>query len=359
MLKPQHAAAGFLMLFLCGLALFPAHVNASPPSGPHAWTIEADPEALGWNAERLRDLTTRADEMGSAAVLIVTEGKIVFQYGDINRKFRAHSMRKSFLSALYGIYAEGGEIDLGATLQQLGVDDKTPLSAAEKQATLYDLLMARSGVYHPAASETAEAKKLRPERGSHDPGTFWYYNNWDHNTLGTVFNQRTGTDLFLAFKNRIADPVGMQDFTAADTRYQLEDVSNHPSYKFRMSTRDLARFGLLYLNRGNWYGQQIIPEDWVKKSTSPLTVTGRKGTKSGYGLMWWVGSHDRQNAGKKFEDGIFTASGARGHRLTILPKIHTVVVHRMNTERGSRARIGSSTYDRFLTAIMSARTESP
>ena len=65
-------------------------------------------------------------------------------------------------------------------------------------------------------------------------------------------------------------------------------MSIHPSYKFRISTRDLVRFGLLYLNKGVWQGVQVIPVDWVKESTRAHSITGSSGTKSGYGLMWWV-----------------------------------------------------------------------
>jgi CubicO group peptidase (beta-lactamase class C family) len=100
------------------------------------------------------------------------------QWGDIDKKISSYSMRKSLLSALYGIYSAEGVIDIDQTLEQLGIDDSPePLTKEEKQARVVDLLCARSGVYHPVDFETALMKKNRPERGSHAPGTFWYYNN--------------------------------------------------------------------------------------------------------------------------------------------------------------------------------------
>jgi len=54
------------------------------------------------------------------------------------------------------------------------------------------LLEARSGVYHAALYETPAMAKQRPARGSHEPGTFWYYNNWDFNALGTIYEHATG-----------------------------------------------------------------------------------------------------------------------------------------------------------------------
>lgn len=298
-----------------------------------------------------------ADSLGSAAIMIITQGQTVFTYGDLKKNFRAHSMRKSFLSALYGIYLAEGKIDTATTLAELGIDDKSALTAEEKRATVADLLRARSGVYHPAASEVASMRERRPARGANPPGSFWYYNNWDFNVLGTIFRQQTGQDIFQAFLERIAVPLGMQDFSLAQTRYQLEDVSIHPSYKFRISTRDLARFGLLYLNDGRWENQQVIPAEWIRTSTRPWSLTGQKGTKGGFGLMWWVTAETSPDDEALLPERVYTASGSGGQRLTIFPEIETVVVHRMNTDIRGGPRIGSSTYDRFLTQIMRARRD--
>jgi hypothetical protein len=98
------------------------------------------------------------------------------------------------------IAASEGRISLTGTLAELGIDDKPPsLTDAEKQATVRDLLMARSGVYHPAAYEDSDMEKKRPPRGSHPPGSFWYYNKWDFNALGTIYRKSTGEDIFLSF----------------------------------------------------------------------------------------------------------------------------------------------------------------
>ena len=122
----------------------------------------------------------------------------------------------------------------------------------ENSATIHDLLTSRSGVFHPAAYETDSMQKKRPLRNSHDPGTFWFYNNWDFNALLTIFNQETKQDFFAQFEEKIAKPIQMERFRLKDTFYHYEhQVSSHPAYLFRMSTLDLARFGLLYLRKGN------------------------------------------------------------------------------------------------------------
>jgi CubicO group peptidase (beta-lactamase class C family) len=128
-----------------------------------------------------------------------------------------HSIRKSLLSALYGIAVEKGDIDIDETIGSIGIDDTSPLTETEKSARVSDLLKARSGVYLPAAYETSSMKEDRPQRGSHEPGTHWYCNNWDFNTLATIYNRKTSNDLFKAFENQIAVPTQMQDFELRET----------------------------------------------------------------------------------------------------------------------------------------------
>jgi CubicO group peptidase (beta-lactamase class C family) len=83
-------------------------------------------------------------------------------------------------------------------------------------------------------------KRRRPARGSHAPGTFWYYNNWDFNVLGTILRKATGEDTFEAVERHIAQPIGMEHFTARDGKYAYERASEHPAYRMFMSARDLA-----------------------------------------------------------------------------------------------------------------------
>ena len=131
---------------------------------------------------------------------------------------------------------------------------------------------------------------LRPGRGSHEPGSHFYYNNWDFNALGTIYERATGQSVFDAFLALIARPIGMQDMMPENMRYFREPVSRHPAYLFRMSARDLARFGLLYLNDGTSAERSIIPSDWVRWSTSAMADAGVRG---GYGAMWWVATNPR------------------------------------------------------------------
>ncbi len=326
---------------------------------PHqAWEAASSTEELGWSSARIAALKANVDSVGSAAFMIVTRGKVVAAWGDTARTFRTHSVRKSFMSALIGISVAEGKIDTARTLGDLGITEKgTTLTAQERQARVIDLLQARSGVYLPAAGEIDAMREARPARGSHAPGTFWYYNNWDFNVLGTIFRRATGEDIFEAIDRRIARPIGMQDFRAEIGAYDLEGHSEHPTYAFRVSARDLARFGMLYLHRGRWRGQQLVPASWVDASLRSYSTTGDQGslaTKSGYGLMWWIQTNARAHPELGIPDGTFTASGNGGQRLTVIPQIETVIVNLMNTDEPG-SRIGSNQWDTLLADALAAR----
>jgi CubicO group peptidase (beta-lactamase class C family) len=126
------------------------------------WQWAESPGERGWSAQKLAVAKAYSERIGSAAVTIVDDGVVIDAWGDVTRNYMCHSMRKSLLSALYGIYVNESKIDLAETLQELGIDDRTPLTQVEKQATVADLLKARSGVYIPAAGESDAMKAARP-----------------------------------------------------------------------------------------------------------------------------------------------------------------------------------------------------
>jgi len=285
------------------------------------------PEEIGWSSVKLEEVKNYAEQIGSAAVMALYEGKVFFSWGKIKQKYLIHSIRKPFLCALYGIYVKRGLIDLDKSLDELGIDDiPSCLTPEEKKATVRDLLMSRSGVYHEAAAEAQVMIRTRPERGSHAPGTFFYYNNWDFNVLSTIFEKQTGKKIFEAFKKEIADPIGMQDFLLTDCRYQREwKKSKHPAYHFRMTARDMARFGLLYQNKGKYRDLQIIPPEWITESTTPYSINNLDG--DGYGYMWSIIPEE-----SGFGNG-FYHTGTGVHLLAVLPDTKLVLVHRVNTDK--------------------------
>jgi CubicO group peptidase (beta-lactamase class C family) len=262
-------------------------------------------------------------------------------------------VRKSLLSALIGIAVTDHQINLDSTLGALGIDDNPPpLTDVEKAATVRELLEARSGVYHPALYETPGMAKQRPPRGSHAPGTFWYYNNWDFNVLGTIYEHATAIGIFDALEQKIARPIGMQDYRPQDGSYVRGEASIHPAYPIRMSARDLARFALLYLNKGNWAGRQIVPQDWVSESTRAYS---RSPYGPGYGYLWWTGFVDGAIAPSvKLPEGSFMAQGAGGQYALVISALDLVVVYRVDRDR-PHAEPSSRDIARLLWLILKAQ----
>jgi CubicO group peptidase (beta-lactamase class C family) len=140
--------------------------------------------------------------------MAVFRGHVILACGDVNRPFEAHSVRKSLVSGLYAAAIARGEINLGATLADFAIDEQTPLTASERSVTIRQVISARSGVYLPAAY-APPSQDQRPRRGSHPPGTHWFYNNWDFNVAGVVYERATGEDLYESFERRLAKPLGM------------------------------------------------------------------------------------------------------------------------------------------------------
>jgi CubicO group peptidase (beta-lactamase class C family) len=303
--------------------------------GEH-WQKAATPAQLGWSSEKLALARAYSKNIGSAAVMIVDDGIVVDAWGDVTKKFKNHSMRKSLLSALIGIHVDQGNIDLSKTIEELDIDDYEPsLTQDEKQATVGDLIKARSGIYHPALGEAGAMKALRPKRYSHAPGTYWYYNNWDFNALGTIFEQEANTKICKAFDHRIAQALQMEDFMIGDCRNLTgkdlgeAPVSMHPYYFFRMSARDLARFGLLFLRKGQWQNKPILSAKWVRESTASHS---KRGNDSGYGYMWWTGVKGGLFANVKVKGHSYYASGWGGQKVIVLPYRKLLIVHRVNTD---------------------------
>lgn len=292
------------------------------------------------------------DGQNTDALLIVQAGNPVLEYGDLQHRFLCHSMRKSFLSALIGIQVARGAMDLSATLAELGISDIDPLSDVESGATIYDLLTARSGIYHPANYETPWMTRIKPPRHSQPPGGLWSYNNWDFNALGTAYSQMTGLNIHQAFLEQIAIPLGMNDFRREDGWMEPGPNSQHPAYPFRLSTRDLARFGQLFLQNGLWGNQQIIPDSWVRQSLMPYSHAGERGA---YGYMWWLAREGVAFPGCVLPQGSYFAYGAGGHYCLMIPSLSAVIVHRVDTDITNR-QVSRFQFGQLMTAILTFLT---
>ena len=285
------------------------------------------PRPLPAQPGSLERVYRQASDLGSLAFIVVQDDELIAEWGNTDKPTDAHSVRKSILSALFGIAEHKGLVDITSTLEEVGIDDERPaLTKAERQATIEDLLTSRSAIYHPYIGDE---EGNRPRPGSHRPGTFFFYNNWSFNALGTVFEQETGLSIGVALQQWIANPIGMQDYSPEHVLYEWfphPTASIHRPYKIWISARDLARFGALLSRSGIWDGEQIIPSRWIRVSTEAYCVPGR----FGYGYSWWRSVGDPE----WLSDSMFFATGTGGQKLLVDPERNLVAVHRTDSHRG-------------------------
>jgi CubicO group peptidase (beta-lactamase class C family) len=298
--------------------------------------IHSSPEASGLSKTKLAEFTDYLKENSdTTGMIILFEGKVIYEYGNCSEVSYIASCRKSVLSILYGKHVHEGKIDLNETLGHLGVDEDDGLLPVEKLATVDHLITSRSGVFHLPSNDGYDEKNIL-ERGSVQPGTYFVYNNWDFNVAGHVLELKTGNSIYQEFDEQLAVPLGFEDW---DVQKQKKSgdlrKSRYPAYHIYISTRDMAKIGQLMLNEGMWNGQQIVPKAWVQKTTKPVVtaevVNQREGLNAAspvqlsYGYMWWIFEN---LYGLSDFNGAYTASGAGGQFITVIPKRKLVVAHK-------------------------------
>ncbi|MEC5384997.1 serine hydrolase [Uliginosibacterium sp. H3] len=317
------------------------------------------PASAGWSGEGLARVEDYLKTLDTKGLVIVQDGRVIYEYGQPHASREIASMRKSVLSILVGIQHDRGKIKLDKTLAQMGiVEDKTgALTADEQGATTEQLLEARGCIYLPSVGLPESWVAGMPARSSCKPGERWYYNNWDFNALAEVFRQQSGSDLFDALKTDLAEPLQFEDFSKwIDTRYRNGVESRFPLYEMRISNADLARIGLLMARGGDWCGKRIVSREWVERSTRPISKTTVRNLD--YGYLWWVAERSQQVTffGNKPPGRSFAALGAGGQYVFVNPELQLVVTHTVDRENKRAAReVGYTSFGKLLGLILEAR----
>ncbi len=305
-------------------------------------------------------IDTFLEESGSSSALILYQGKIAYQSGDIHQRSLIHSIRKAVLGVLFGDLIEAGTVQLDEQVGDLQLAEPgVPFTPLEASATVQQLLESRSGIYLPAAAESDAMTEARPLRGAHAPGEAYSYNNWSFNALGTLYEARASQTIYEAFENQLARPLGMTSFEGRIDRLVLReadeqalpdrlfetdgfylsepDKSRHEAYHFRLSAHDLALFGQLLLQDGAWDGQSLVSADWIDQITECRSVTNPDiggGMSLCYGMMWTVAVRD----GRLIS---FSHTGSGSHLISVHPGAELVIVHRAPTEDPDFVRINA------------------
>lgn len=352
---------GLLLLALASTAAAQTAQETVFPGEEWEYMGMGELEEYGWDPAVLGDLFQFVrDSANTTGLMVVDRGRVVFDFGDVEELSYLASCRKSVLAMLYGYWVENGAIDLEWSLEELGVDDVGGLLPIEKRATVHHLVTARSGVYHPA-SNSGDNLADAPERGSQEPGTYMLYSNWDFNAAGAVFEQLTGRNIYDELQSQLAIPLQFQDWDRSAQRKSGDlSVSRNPAYHMWLSTRDMARIGHLMLNEGVWDGEEIISPEWAREITSVITPLEemnpprRRDGYFGYGYMWWI--WDGPRATGPFE-GAYTARGAWGQWITVLPAVDLVIAHKTNSVY--RRTTSWDSWQRMLELILEARGQEP
>lgn len=297
-------------------------------------------ENTEYTEEMLKEFTKYLKKYNTTSMVVLQNGKVLYEYGNSSKINYLASCRKSILAMLYGKHVENGTIDLQETIGEMGIDEDDGLLPVEKQATIDHIITARSGVFHLPANGGYDKRNAK-ERGSVKPGEYFLYNNWDFNVAGHILEAKTGNTIYEEMEEQLAIPLGFQDWNIKNQRkYYNEKKSRYPAYHIYISTRDMAKIGQLMLNKGKWNGKQILSEQWIEKISSMVTpfdvVTHERygwpqdsPVRLSYGYMWWLFEHFYDNPNM---EGAYTATGAFGQFITVIPKLNMVIAHKTRVD---------------------------
>jgi CubicO group peptidase (beta-lactamase class C family) len=324
------------------------------------------PESEGFSSDRLEALRSFLKTHQTDGMMVIARGHVVFEYGDTALVSKVASVRKSMLSLLYAVEMQKGvKFDLDQTVTQLGLEDKTPFLESEGRATLQQLLMSRSGIYITSGNDGQD--KLSPKRGSSYPGLRWFYNNWDFDAAGLAFEKIAHKDIFDALRDDLAIPLRFQDFDRSRQRKNYIENSTHFEYATYLSTRDMARLGLLAISHGMWGKTLWAEPGFLDFSVYPSTnFAGRNEFKAegwtgrwGYGMLWWAWEVPMY-AGTVWTgpyQGAFSAMGANGQYITAFPASDLVVVHKVNIDQDPHRNVSEPTYMTILDMVLDAKCD--
>ncbi len=178
----------------------------------------------------------------------------------------------------------------------------------------------------------------------------------DFNALGTIFEQQTHETIYDALDRELAQPLAMEDFRRSDQHADRNDsVSVHPAYHMYLSTRDMARVGYLMLRSGSWNGKELVPPGWIAEMLTPTSGGPdadeyEKGMS--FGKLWWIFDDSKSQPGGPLH-GAYTAMGAYGQYITVIPKLDMVVAHKVVHK--NREKVDVAVYRALIDLLVACR----
>ncbi len=314
---------GFFVFFV-----MPIHATDTSEYWPaETWrtsTLEAQGMDSGYLVKLLNDI--QSNDMNVHSIIIIRHGYVVMEaYAEPFGKdvlHTLHSGTKSFTSSLVGIAIREGYIkSLDQKVVDIFSDQKIKnMDDNKRQITIEHLLTMSSGIewgiwdsniddYMKSISWTQYFLDLPVKK---QPGEFFNYNSGGVNLLMAIIQKTSGIENRWFADKFLFKPIGITNYY-----WQMDSQGVYiGGWGLAMTPMEMARFGYLYLKKGNWNGKQVVPSDWVLKSmTEHIKVSMGAIPDQGYGFLWW---------GLPF--GGFTADGYCGQQIMVVPERDMVVV---------------------------------
>jgi CubicO group peptidase (beta-lactamase class C family) len=294
----------------------------------------------GFEREPFHQIVGPTKKRGGPAGMILKNGYIVAQWGDTKLVDMTFSVTKSYLSTMAGLAIDAGMI--GSTAEPVkNYVWSGEFEGVHNSAIRWEDLLNQSSDWSGQLWGSYDWADRPPRTGGLDdwryrelkkPGTNFEYNDVRVNLLAYSLLQVWRKPLPMVLKEKIMDPIGASStwrWYGYDHSYvnidgiQMQSVSGggHSGGGLFINTEDHARFGLLFLNNGQWKGQQLISKDWIKAATasSPAAVS--------YGYMWWL----NKKGGRYWEgvsEDVFYAAGFGGNFIVVDQANDLVIVTR-------------------------------
>jgi len=314
----------WVITLLCLAGCSPLESSSEIPWPTNNWQISS-PEAQNVDSAVLDQMLTHIDEthLNLHSLLIIRNGRIILEkyYPPYTRdtKHELYSVTKSFTSTLAGIALDQGKLTgLNQPVLDLFPDMIFANNSFEKESiNIENLLTMTSGLdwLEGDSSYTAMYRSSNWVKWVMDlpmadpPGKEFRYCSGCSHVLSTIVNRAAATEGASFASRYLFSPLGIRDFEWET------DQAGIPigGWGLKLTTRDMAKLGYLYLNSGQWEGSQIVSKTWVQTA-----VTKHVDTEGdlGYGYQWWT--YPRHNG--------YAALGRYGQTIFVLPDAKIIVV---------------------------------
>jgi len=311
-----------LGLLLCGWV---ASVSAADQPPPFTFP-RGTPEQEGVSSSAILDFVESANRTIDSlhSFMLVRHGQVVAEAWwspySAETRHSMFSLSKSFTSTAVGLAVTEGKLSLDDEVLKFFPDD-APSKPSDnlKAMRVRDLLIMSSGQLGAEVSRfsfdspeplTREFLAMPVE---HKPGTFFFYNTPGSYMLSAIVQKATGLTVLDYLTPRLFQPLGIE--------HPTWDMSPQGiclgGYGLSIRTEDIARFGELYLHKGNWQGKQLLPAAWVAAATTRQTSNGsnpKSDWEQGYCYQFWRCRH-----------GFYRGDGAFGQFCIVMPDQDAVV----------------------------------